>query len=195
MLSLTYKTLKRPLDRQARQLIREDSLDVLSMVAWNSAMSSAWLDDLVGAKKAFVEACGIANESGHTLLYLYITTWLAELYVSQGHPHQAADTYQEALRVVTQQETQGESIPLAVGMVYAGLSLIRLEWNDLGQATELAFKAIELGELGGPMDNFMLGYLALARAKQAQGDIAGSLEELEEVEQIIRRSKLPQWIS
>ena len=80
-------------------------------------------------------------------------------------------------------------------MVYAGLSLIWLEWNDLGQATELAFKAIELGELGGPMDNFMQGYLALARVKQAQGDMAGSLEELEEVEQIIRRSRMPQWIS
>ena len=181
------------LDRQARQLIREDGLDVLSMVAWNSGMASALMDDLTEARKAFTEARNIANKSDHTLFYLYTTCWLAGLYLSEGKLHQAAETYQQALQVITERENRGEAIPLAIGMVYAGLSLIWLEWNDLGQATELAFKAIELGELGGPMDNLMQGYLALARVKQAQGDMAGSLEELEEVEQIIRRSRMPQW--
>lgn len=145
------------LDRQARQLIREDSLDVLSMVAWNSGMSSALTDDLPGARKAFAEARSIANESDHTLLYFYTTCWLAEVYVSQGNLHQAAETYQQALQVITERETRGEFIPLAIGIVYAGLSLIWLEWNDLGKATELAFKAIELGELGGPHGQFYAG--------------------------------------
>ena len=185
----------RELDRQARRLIREDSLGALTMVAWNSGMSSAFTDDLLEARKALAEARSIANESDHTLFYMYTTCYLAEVYISQGHLHQAAEIYQQASQVTTERENRGESIPLAIGMVYAGLSLIWLEWNNLGKATELAFKAIELGELGGPMDNFMQGYLALARAKQARGDIAGSLEELEEVEQIIRRSKIPQWIS
>ena len=183
------------LDRQARQLIREDGLDVLSMVVWNSGMASALMDDLTEARKAFTEARNIANKSDHTLFYLYTTCWLAGLYLSEGKLHQAAETYQQALQVITERENRGEAIPLAIGMVYAGLSLIWLEWNDLGQATELAFKAIELGELGGPMDNLMQGYLALARVKQAQGDMAGSLEELEDVEQIIRRSRMLQWIS
>ena len=183
------------LNQRARLLMREDTWGVLSMVAWNSGMSSALTDDLPGASRAFVEAQSIANESDHTLFYLYATCWLAQAYEWQGNLYQAAETYQQALQVVIERESRGESIPLTVGMVYAGLSLIWLEWNDLGKATELAFKAIELGELGGPMDNFMRGYLALARTKQAQGDVAGSLEELEEVEQIFRRSTVPQWVS
>ena len=157
------------LDQRALERISEDNLDILALVTWDLGMSYALTDDLPAASKAFAEASSVSQKNDNILLAMYPICWLAEVYVDQGNLHEAVETYQRALRVATEWETRGEALPLAVGMAYGGLSQIYREWNDLAKATELALKAIELGELGGPMDNLMRGYLALARIKQAQG--------------------------
>ena len=82
--------------------------------------------------------------------------------MSQGRLHQALATYHQALQVASESSERGERTPLAIGLVFGGLAQLYREWNNLDLATEHAFKALELGELGGPKDNLLLGYLTLS---------------------------------
>jgi LuxR family maltose regulon positive regulatory protein len=141
------------------------------------------------------EAIRLNQASGNILLAVSAACTLAGIQLSQGRLHQAAETYQQALQVATERVKRGEPASSAVGMAYAGLAALQYEWNDLDIATQHTLKAIELGKLAGLADNLLSGYIVLARIKQAQGDVNDALEALQEAEQIIRRSKMPQWIA
>jgi LuxR family maltose regulon positive regulatory protein len=66
--------------------------------------------------------------------------------------------------------------------LYVGLSELHRERDDLEAATELLMRSKELGEHFGLPETRYRWYVAMARIKEAQGDLDGALDLLDEAE-------------
>ena len=66
--------------------------------------------------------------------------------------------------------------------LYVGLSELHRERDDLEAATELLLRSKELGEHVGLPETRYRWYVAMARIKEAQGDLDGALDLLDEAE-------------
>ena len=183
------------LHNQALTRISENNLDIRSFITRDLGWGYVAIDDIDSASKAFAESSNLSQENSNILIAMYAICGLAEVHVSQGRLHQAVATYHQALQVASEGSERGAPTSLSAGLAHGGLAQLYREWNNLDLATEHALKAIELGELGGPKDNLLLGYLTLGLIEQARGNYTASFEELQEAEQIARDSKIPQRIT
>jgi LuxR family maltose regulon positive regulatory protein len=172
--------------RQALKALPEDSLSIRSMVAFSMGAASYLNGDVVEAGKAFAEAGAIGRASGNIHLAVPAISAAAGVQVMQRRLRQAGETYQEILGLVLE---SSRTSPLAA-RVYSGLSKLRHEWNDLQTATYYAREAIRLGELWGSADVLAASHVALARPLQAQGDLNGAHDALQQAEQFARRHDL-----
>ncbi len=105
-------------------------------------------------------------------------TLLARLPALQGRLKQAVATYQEAAQVAPEQP--GVQVVLNSSTYYFGLGDLLREWNELEAAERHLKQGLDM--LNGAMiveaEGATLGYMALARLKQAQGDCDGALATL-----------------
>jgi LuxR family maltose regulon positive regulatory protein len=65
------------------------------------------------------------------------------------------------------------------------------EWNDLEAAEHRLTEGIELSRAGGIAEILLDGYVALAQARNARGDLAGALEAIREAERLLERVRVP----
>jgi len=88
-------------------------------------------------------------------------------------------TYEQAL-----QEALGQGEPVLRGTadMYVGLSELHREQNDLHTATELLLRSKEVGVLAELSQNRYRWRVAMARIREAQGDLDGALDLLGEAE-------------
>jgi LuxR family maltose regulon positive regulatory protein len=93
----------------------------------------------------------------------------------QGRPKQAAATYQEAAQVAPEQ--LGVQGVLNSSIYYFGLGDLLRERNDLEAAERHLKQGLDMlnGAIAIEAEVATLGYMALARLKQAQGDRDGAL--------------------
>ena len=75
--------------------------------------------------------------------------------------------------------------------MYVGLSELYRERDDLEAATQQLLRSKELGEYAGMPENQHRWYVAMARIKEAQGDLDGSLDLLDEAERLYVRAPTP----
>ena len=75
--------------------------------------------------------------------------------------------------------------------MYVGLSELYRERDDLEAATQQLLRSKELGEYAGMPENQHRWYVAMARIKEAQGDLDGSLDLLDEAERLYVRGPNP----
>ena len=175
------------LSHQALQRLPDKNLYLRSLIAWILGMAHQMIGDVVAARQAYAEARTISQrtEHGPTLLPL---NGLAELEVIQGHLHQAAKLFQQALRFAAEHDDQrGVRIPIA-GVAHIGMGQLLYEWDDLEGATRYLLEGIELAKQFGYSVVLADGYVGLARVKQAQGDVNGALDMLQQAEQLAQRS-------
>jgi LuxR family maltose regulon positive regulatory protein len=72
------------------------------------------------------------------------------------------------------------------GQGYIGLASIHLEWNDLKVAENYLEQGMELCRRGG-LDGIFIGRMQMSRLRQANGDLAGALEEIQLSKQAFHR--------
>jgi LuxR family maltose regulon positive regulatory protein len=113
---------------------------------------------------------------------------LADIRRTLGRLRQAFETYQQALQLAA---GQGKYVRWGTADLYTGLSEILLEQNDLEAATEHLLRSKELGEQAALPRWHFRWYLAQARAKEAQGDLAGALDLLNQAERQYVRGPVP----
>jgi len=101
----------------------------------------------------------------------------------QGKLHRAAEYYRQAL-----QEAQG-SPTAAQAQVFLGAILY--EWNDLGAATGHLAQGLKASQYIGNRMIQADAYRALARLRQAQGDISAALDMLRELRLVVSESEAP----
>ncbi len=112
---------------------------------------------------------------------------LADIRIEQGHLHEAMRRYEHGLQLVT----QGTHVLRGAADMHVGMSQLYCEWNDLDAAKQHLMQSQELGELAGLPQNDYRWRVATARIQEAEGELDGALDWLEEAEQVYRSDFFP----
>jgi LuxR family transcriptional regulator, maltose regulon positive regulatory protein len=101
-----------------------------------------------------------------------------------GKLHEAARLYQSIIDMGVQ---AGQKIFYPAGQGLIGLASIYFEWNELESAEKALQQGMELCSQAG-LDEVFTGWILKSQLRQAKGDLAGALEELQALEQAFPRS-------
>ena len=171
---------------QALKQLPEDKA-ARGLVLWNLGIAYLWSGDLAAGAATLTESRVMSQAAGNSYAAFMATFELAQTHMRQGHLHQAHQSYQQALELVA--ERGGHSA--ATGPAYVGRGELQYEWNNLNLASRYLLIGIEQCQQTGNAAIMLLGYIMLARVKQAQGDAEGAYTLLQKIEQILRTYHLP----
>ena len=143
--------------------------------------------DLESADRSLADAGASLQMVGNIPWVILGTTNLADIQVAQGRLHEAVRTYEQSLQLATE---QGEPVWGTVDL-YVGMSELHREHDDLEAATQHLLTSKELGEHAGLPEHQHRWYVAMARVKEAQGDLDGALDLLDEAERLYIRGPDP----
>jgi LuxR family maltose regulon positive regulatory protein len=106
---------------------------------------------------------------------------LADIQIAQGRLHEAMTTYERGLQWATE---PGAPVLRGAADMYVGMSDLYREYNDLKTATQHLLTSQALGELAGLPQNPYRWCAAMARIREAQGDLVGALDLLDQAERL-----------
>ncbi len=168
--------------RQARMVLdlvpedehlrRGSAAAFLGLAAWTSG-------DLEAAYRMFAEGMAHVLKGGHISDAISGAMPLADFRIAQGRLRDAGRTYEQALRLAAE---QGEPLPLGTADLYVGLAELSRERDELEQALRDLQRSKDLAERTGFGQNRSRWPVAMARLKEAQGDLDGALDLLAEAE-------------
>jgi LuxR family maltose regulon positive regulatory protein len=135
--------------------------------------------DLEDAHAAWSEAVANLERAGHRADILGCSVALADIRIAQGRLHDAQRTYEHGLRIG--EPAGGEVLRGSVDM-HIGLADLSRERNDLPSARRHLDASLELGESLGLPQSAYRQRVAMARVRQAEGDLDAAIELLDEAE-------------
>jgi LuxR family maltose regulon positive regulatory protein len=164
--------------RRALDLLPDDdhlwrgaAASLLGIAYWTSG-------DLEAAYRSFADGVSHQQMTGHVRFQIAVTYILADIRIAQGRLNEAVRTYEQSLQLATE---QGEPV-WGTANLYVGLSELHRERGDLEAAKQHLLRSKELDEHGGLPETRYRWYVAMARIKEAQGDLDGALDLLDEAE-------------
>jgi LuxR family maltose regulon positive regulatory protein len=104
---------------------------------------------------------------------------LADIRITQGRLGEALRTYEQALQLAGE---QGGPVLRGTADMHVGISEIHCERGDLRAATQHLLTSQDLGEHTGLSQHRYRWRVAMARVAQAEGNLAGALDLLNEAE-------------
>ncbi len=104
---------------------------------------------------------------------------LADIRIAQGRLREAMSIYERGLQLATK---QGAPALRGAADMHVGMSELYYERNEVNTAEQHLLKSKELGELNGLPKNPYRWRVAMARILEAQGDLEGALDLLDEAE-------------
>jgi LuxR family maltose regulon positive regulatory protein len=166
--------------RQALDLAGEDAMargaasGLLALGSWTSG-------DLQAAQRWYADCMASLEKVGHLSDVIGCSIAVADMQIAQGRLHDAMRTYERGLRVANGRD--GPALRGAADM-HVGISELLRERNDLEAASQHLQTSRELGDENGLPQNPYRSRVAEARIRQAQGDLDGALELLDEAERL-----------
>ncbi|MBK7316844.1 LuxR C-terminal-related transcriptional regulator [Candidatus Villigracilis affinis] len=148
----------------------------LGLVAWTSG-------DLDTARRMTAEGMENLQLGGYISPVIGCAITLADIQITQGDLHKAMTTYERGLHWATRAGAPTLAVQGAADM-HVGMSSLHYEHNDLETATQCLLTSQALGELAGLPQNPYRWCAAMARIRQAQGDLDGAIQLLEEAERV-----------
>jgi LuxR family transcriptional regulator, maltose regulon positive regulatory protein len=133
--------------------------------------------DLEAAHQAYSVAAEGLRRAGYIADVLGCSITLADIRITQGRLGEALRTYERALRLAA---TQQGGVLRGTADMYVGMSQIACERNDLPAATQHLLRAEALGEHTWLPQNPYRWRVAMARVREAEGDLDGALDLLDE---------------
>ncbi len=172
----TVKNARRVLDLAPEDdyLMLGGAASTLGLAAWASG-------DLETARRMTAEGMANVRRAGYISPAIGGAIVLADIQIAQGHLHEAMTTYERALQWAM---TPGAPILRGAADMHVGLSNLYREQNDLKTATQHLLTSQALGELAGLPQNPYRWCAAMARIREAQGDLDGALDLLEQAERL-----------
>jgi LuxR family maltose regulon positive regulatory protein len=172
--------------KNARQVL-ELALDGDHLLLGGAASTlglAAWADgDLVAARQMITDGMANVLRAGYISPAIGDAITLADIQIAQGCLHAAMSTYQQALQWATVPDGPSRSMRGAADM-YVGMSDLHRERNDLETASQYLFTSQSLGELAGLPQNPYRWCAAMARIREAQGDLDAALDLLDQAERM-----------
>jgi LuxR family maltose regulon positive regulatory protein len=106
---------------------------------------------------------------------------LAGIRIAQGRLREAMRTYERGVQLGTE---QGEPVVRGTADMHVGMSELKREQNELDAATQHLLRSKELGEHAGFVQNRYRWYVAMARIKEAEGELDGAVDLLDEAQRL-----------
>jgi len=155
-------------------LCRASAAALLGLVYWGSG-------DLEAGHRAYTACVAGLRRAGFVADILGCSIALADIRSTQGRLGEALRTYEQALQLGPE---QGGSVLRGTADMYVGMSEIARERDDLRAATQLLLRSQELGEHTGLPQNRYRWRVAMARVAQAEENLPGALDLLNEAERL-----------
>src|SRR3954453_22551712 len=155
-------------------LRRASASGLLGLAYWTSG-------DLDQAHRAYADCMAGLRRVGHVADTFGCAIALADIRRLQGRLGDAMHTYEKAFQLASE---QGGSVWRGTADMYVGISEIHRERNDLPTATQYLLRSQELGEHLGLLQNPYRWRVAMARVRQAEGDLGAALDLLNEAERL-----------
>jgi LuxR family transcriptional regulator, maltose regulon positive regulatory protein len=155
-------------------LLRGSAAALLGLAYWTSG-------DLEAGHRSYADGMAHLLRIGHISDAIGCAIALADMRIGQGRLRDAMGTYERGLRLATE---QGDPVLRGAADMHVGMSQLHGERNDLDAATRHLLRSEELGEFAGLPQNPYRWRVAMARIREAQGDLADALDLLEEAERL-----------
>ena len=172
----TVRHARRTLDRALTEDhgVRAGAAGFLGLAFWTSG-------DLEAAHPAWAQCAAGLRRSGQIADIFGCAIAMADIRLVQGRLGEAMRTYEQALQRASEQDG-----PVLRGTadMYVGMSEVHRERGDLQAATQQLLRSQELGEHNGLPQNPYRWRVAMARIRQAEGDLGGALDLLNEAERL-----------
>ena len=154
--------------------VRAGAAGFLGLAFWTSG-------DLAAAHPAWAQCAAGLRRSGQIADIFGCAIAMADIRLVQGRLGEAMRTYEQALQRAAEQDG-----PVLRGTadMYVGMSEVHHERGDLQAATQQLLRSQELGEYNGLPQNPYRWRVAMARIRQAEGDLGGALDLLNEAERL-----------
>ncbi|MEP6762185.1 MAG: LuxR C-terminal-related transcriptional regulator [Sporichthyaceae bacterium] len=147
-----------------------------------SGLASWGSGNLDAAHRGYSAAVEGLRRAGHHSDVLGCSITLADIRTTQGRLGDALRTYEDALRLTAAHESG--TVMRGTADMLVGLSQIAFERNDLAGASAYLTRVDELGEHTGLPQHPYRWRVARANLCEAQGDLAGALDLLEEAQHV-----------
>jgi ATP/maltotriose-dependent transcriptional regulator MalT/DNA-binding SARP family transcriptional activator len=175
-LPATVRYARRTLDRALADDhgVRAGASGFLGLAFWTSG-------DLEAGHTAWAECAAGLRRSGQIADIFGCAMGMADIRLAQGRLGEAMRTYEQALLRASEQDG-----PVLRGTadMHVGMSEVHREYDDLQAATQQLLRSQELGEANGLPQNRYRWRVAMARIRQAEGDLGGALDLLNEAERV-----------
>jgi LuxR family transcriptional regulator, maltose regulon positive regulatory protein len=143
---------------------------------------ASWANgDLDAGHSGYAECMAGLRRAGHIADTFGCAIALADIRRTQGRLGEAMRTYEQALQRASQ---PGGPVLRGTADMYVGMSEVQCERDDLPAATQQLLRSQELGEHTGLPQNRYRWRVAMARIRQADGDLGGALDLLDEAERL-----------
>ena len=180
------------LARQALSWLSESDYAVRGEAALSLGTASEVLGETQVAEDAYHEAIKLSKQCGNLRATMLALRSLATLYRDQGRLHLARKLYEDGLEYALQ--THQEHLP-PVGFLYVGLGELFYEWNDLETAEHYLREGITLGQRGGDVKIWLLGYVGLIYTTLAHGKHEQAWAIFAEAERLARQTNFTRGIA
>ena len=174
--------------RRALDLVGEDdqlgrgaAAGLLGLVAWASG-------DLEAAHRSYAESMADLQEAGDVSSVIGGATVQADIRTAQGRLRDAMRSFERGLRLATE---HGAPALRGAADMHVGMSELCRERHDLETASQHLLTGRELGDENGLPQYPYRSRVAAARIRQAEGDLDGALELLEEAEHLYAATTPP----
>ena len=165
--------------QRALDLVGEDdhprrgaAAGLLGLVSWTTG-------DLEAAHRSYADCIASMQKAGHITTVIGCAIIQADIRIAQGRLRDALRTYERGLQVATE---HGAPALRGAADMHTGMSELSRERNDLETASQHLLVSRELGEENGLEQNPYRSRVAAARIRQAEGDLDGALDLLDEAE-------------
>ena len=170
--TVTYAQHALDLAPEDAHLTHGSAAGLLGLAFWTSG-------DLKAAHRSYADGIASLQKAGNLSDALGCAIAVADIQMVQGRLHEAMHTYERALQRAVE---QGTPTLRGTADMYVGMSGLHRERNDLHTATQYLLRSKELGEHTGLPQNRYRWCVAMARIREAQGDLDSALELLHEAE-------------
>ena len=154
---------------------------LLGLTSWTNG-------DLETAYRMFAGGMVSVQQGGNISDVIGGTIALADIRIAQGRLHQAMSIYERGLQLAMK---QGNPVLRGMADMYVGMSELYYEHDDLHEATQYLLKSKEQGEQTGFQQNGYRWHVAMARIREAQGDLDDALNLLHKAENLYMSDFFP----
>jgi LuxR family maltose regulon positive regulatory protein len=172
----TVRHARRALDLAPEDdhLGRASASGLLGLASWGNG-------DLEAAHQAWSACVAGLRRAGHVADIFGCSIALADIRITQGRLGEAMRTYEQALQLARE---QGGPVLRGTADMHAGMSELCRERDDLPAAIAHLLTSQQLGEHTGLPQHQYRWRVAMARVREAEGDLDAALALLDEAERL-----------